>query len=289
MAYLGGFGLDAAYGIAVDSPGNAHVAGATSANFTGGASGLRPAASLVPPYNAFVAKLNSAGSALVYSNYFAGTGESWGYAIALDGSGNAYIAGQTEAPDFPVQNAVQPVFQGETDAFVVKMNPAGVVLYSTYLGGTDADVAYGIAVDGSGSAYVTGTTTSTDFPTVNPKQASNAGPDDAFVSKISVPSAPAPSLISVNPSTAVQGATVSVSLTGTNFDLVWTVVNVSGSGVTVSNVAIANATSLTATLTIAPNADPGPHSLTVVTPNVASNPVTFTVQKKARGQVISVD
>jgi hypothetical protein len=133
---------------------------------------------------------------------------------------------------------------------------------------------------------VIGTTTSTDFPTANPKQAASGGPDDVFLSKISVPAAPAPSLGSVTPSFAAQGATLSISLTGTNFDPTWTVVDVGGSGVVVSNIAIAGATSLTATLTIDAAADPGARSLTVVTPNAVSNAVTFTIQKKGRGQIV---
>lgn len=284
--YLGGFGFDAAYAIAVDGSGNAHVTGATSANFSALVNGVKPAGSLVPAYNAFVIKLNSAGSGLLYSTYFTGTDEDWGQSIALDASGNTFVTGHTDSSDFPVRNALQPAFGGEEDVFIAKLNPEGVVLYATYLGGTDADTGYGIAVDGAGAAYVTGTTTSTDFPTANPKQAASGGPDDVFLSKISVPAAPAPSLGSVTPSFAAQGATLSISLTGTNFDPTWTVVDVSGSGVVVSNIAIAGATSLTATLTIDAAADPGARSLTVVTPNAVSNAVTFTIQKKGRGQIV---
>src|SRR5262249_32248689 len=119
----------------------------------------------------------------------------------------------------------------------------------------------------------------------NPKQAASGGPDDAFLSKISVPAATPPSLGSATPSFAVQGATLSISLSGTNFDPTWTVVDVSGSGVAVSNVAICGLTFRTATLTVAPDADTGPRSLTVVTPNAISNAVTLTIQRKGRGQV----
>src|SRR5438477_3307196 len=105
---------------------------------------------------------------LVYSTYLGGSGADWANSIAVDSSGNAYVSGATHSADFPTANARQPALGGGyEDVFVMKINPAGnAVVYSTYLGGSYDDVASGVSVDSSGSAYVTGTTDSPDFPTV---------------------------------------------------------------------------------------------------------------------------
>ena len=136
--------------------------------------------------NAFVTKINASGSALVYSTYLGGSGGDSGFGIAVDGSGNAYVTGDTESTNFPTANALQPTFGGgQIDAFVTKINPSGSALgYSTYLGGSGADDGFGIAVDGLGNAYVTGTTESTNFPTANALQPTSGGSYDAFVTKI---------------------------------------------------------------------------------------------------------
>src|SRR5438552_3043225 len=132
------------------------------------------------------------GSALVYSAYLGGTGNDDGNGIAVDASGNAYVTGLTDSADCPTATAHQAannsqcnVFCLVSDAFVAKLNAAGSALvYSTYLGGSVEDSGQGIAVDASGNAYVTGYTRSTNFATVNPLQAANAGGGDAFVAKI---------------------------------------------------------------------------------------------------------
>ena len=134
-----------------------------------------------------MAKLNAAGSALVYSTYLGGSNYDGGFGIAVDSSGNAYVTGYTFSANFPTVNPLQPTHGGGVnDAFVAKLNAAGSALaYSTYLGGGAWDEGDAIAVDSFGNAYVTGFTVSTDFPTVNPVQASNHGGDgDAFVAKL---------------------------------------------------------------------------------------------------------
>src|SRR4029077_1139456 len=114
----------------------------------------------------FVAKLNSAGSALVYSTYLGGSDNDIGNRIAVDALGNAYVTGTTSSSDFPTVNALYPALRGVADAFVAKLSPSGsALIYSTYLGGSDSESGYAIAVDSSGNAYVTGQTASTDFPT----------------------------------------------------------------------------------------------------------------------------
>ena len=94
------------------------------------------------------------------------------HAIAVDSSGNAYITGFTASSNFPTKGPVQPSNAGGDDVFVTKLNPTGTALvYSTYLGGSNSDVGNGIAVDSAGNAYVTGSTTSANFPTTSPLQA----------------------------------------------------------------------------------------------------------------------
>jgi uncharacterized protein (TIGR03437 family) len=181
--YLGGAGPDEGHGIAVDVQGNAYITGsAGSIDFpvknaiqaTQGGSG-----------DAFVAKLNATGSALVYSTYLGGNGIDVGSAIALDTAGNAYIAGSTFSANFPTVNPFQSTKGAQQDAFLAKINAAGNAwVYATYLGGNAVDQGNAIAVDAAGNAYVTGYTASTDFPLQSAFRSSNANSVDAFVSKM---------------------------------------------------------------------------------------------------------
>jgi Beta-propeller repeat len=182
--YLGGSDLDQGNGIAVDLAGNAYVTGFTgSTDFPTTAGAFQ---TTNDGQRAFVAKLNLTGSALVYSTYLGGSdGGEVGGGITVDTSGNAYVTGHTGAIDFPTVNPLQPTLNGGTDAFISKLNPTGSALvYSTYFGGSGSDDAMGIAVDLAGNAYVTGTTSSTDFPTVNAFQTVFGGTLDAFVAKL---------------------------------------------------------------------------------------------------------
>jgi hypothetical protein len=184
--YLGGSGGDQALHIAVDSSGNAYISGFTvSTNF--------PTASPVQAANAsfqdaFVTKVNAAGSALVYSTYLGGNGNEQARGLAIDSAGSAYVTGFTNSTNFPMANAIDATLGSNgDDAFVTKLNAAGdALVYSTYLGGNEsAEFGQAITVDSAGNAYVTGNTFSDDFPTVNPIQAANAGGStDAFLTKI---------------------------------------------------------------------------------------------------------
>jgi hypothetical protein len=128
---------------------------------------------------------------LSYSTYLGGSFDDIGYGIAVDSAGNAYVTGYTESANFPTANPRQSANGGGRDAFVAKLNAAGSVLaYSTYLGGSNDDYGYGIAVDSAGNAYVTGYTNSTNFPTANPLQAANGGSVDAFVAKLNAGARP---------------------------------------------------------------------------------------------------
>jgi hypothetical protein len=123
---------------------------------------------------------------LSYSTYFGGSDTDAGWAIAVDPAGNTYVAGWTRSSNLPLENPFQESFAGGSyDVMVSKFNASGdALIYSTYLGGTDSDVGYGIAVDPSGNAYVTGETTSSNFPTEKPLQAGFGNVVDAFVLSI---------------------------------------------------------------------------------------------------------
>jgi hypothetical protein len=174
--FVGGSNLESGNSIAIDGAGNAYVTGTTkSSNFptTGGAFDR----SLnIPPNcprcatdatDGFVFKLNAAGSALVYSTYLGGTDTDSPRGVAVDGSGSAYVVGETPSSDFPTTaGAFRRASAGQFDMFVTKLNPAGTALsYSTFLGGTQVDDGQSVAVDGSGSAYALGFSSSSDFPT----------------------------------------------------------------------------------------------------------------------------
>ncbi|MEP7286189.1 MAG: SBBP repeat-containing protein [Chloroflexota bacterium] len=183
--YLSGVNSGDSIKIAVDSSGNAYITGFTqSTNFptTRGAfqtiyGGLG---------DAFVVKLNTTGSGLLYSTYLGGSDVDEGAGIAIDSSGNAYITGFTQSTNFPTTaGAFQTTLAGP-DAFVVKLNATGSeLLYSTYLGGSDVEVGFRVAVDSSGNAYVLGWTISDNFPTtVGAFQTVYGGLGDAFVVKL---------------------------------------------------------------------------------------------------------
>ena len=180
--YIGGAADDRAAAIAVDASGNAYITGsATSSNFPL-VSSLRT--SMGGSRDAFVVKLNSTGNTLVYSTLLGGSNSDWGYGIKVDSSGNAYVAGDTLSTDFPVLGAFQSANAGNTDAFVTKLNSTPAIVFSSYLGGALNDHAAALAIDSSGNVYVAGGTFSTNFPTLTPIQAANAGSENAFVTKI---------------------------------------------------------------------------------------------------------
>ncbi len=186
--YLGGSGNDQAYSIATDGVGNAYVCGRTTSSNFPVLNALLPGHSGGSTFglDAFVAKLNAGGSALVYSSYLGGTADDYGQGIAADAGGNAYVTGWTYSTNFPVLNAFQAFnnASGSANAFISKINPSGSAFaYSTYFGGNYV-AAYGIAVDSGGNAYFTGDTASLDLPLANPIQATPGGGGDVFVAKM---------------------------------------------------------------------------------------------------------
>jgi|SRR5579859_1239803 len=210
--YLGGTGNgnlgDTGYGIAVDSSGNAYVTGQTYSHDFPTANPIQATNQSASGSNAFVAEINASGSALVYSTYLGGSysnpsiccfGDA-GSGIAVDASGGAYVLGSTSSTDFPTANAFQPTNHGTANAygatingFVAKISSGGSALvYSTYLGGSgpSGDNGTAVAVDASDNAYVTGNTSSADFPTTpnafqTTRPNSNAYLSHAFVTKFS--------------------------------------------------------------------------------------------------------
>jgi hypothetical protein len=199
--YLGGSGNgvegDVATSIAVDGGGQAYVTGnASSVDFptTSGAF-QRVNRAVLTHANVFVTKLDSTGSALVYSTYLGGSAGTYAYHLAVDGIGNAYVIGYTNATDFPTtagayQRTNAGATVGKANAFVTRLNAAGsALIYSTYLGGTGGDYGSAVAVDSAGDAYVVGYTGSADFPTTSDAvQATNSAiavsASNAFVTKL---------------------------------------------------------------------------------------------------------
>jgi len=192
--YIGGSDHDYGWGIAVDGVGNAYVVGRTASSQSGGFP-VTVGPDLTyngGEYDAFVAKVNAPGTALVYCGYIGGSGLDEGRGIAVDGAGNAYVVGYTtssEAQGFPLAVGPDLTHNGSHDAFVAKVNAAGTgLVYAGYIGGSDVDQGSGIAVDGAGNAYVVGNTWSTEadgFPvTVGPDLTYNGGYYDAFVAKV---------------------------------------------------------------------------------------------------------
>ena len=186
--YFGGSGSDTGRAIAVDNAGNAYITGTTnSSDF--------PVLTPIKGTNTtnanliFVSKINTTTNTLVYSTYLGGiaSGNNDVTAIAIDSNGAAYLAGSTSASDFPIVNGFQTALASSSnaDAYLAKLNPAGSALsFSSYLGGSLEDAAFGIALDTSGKAYVVGRTYSGDFPTRTPIQIANGGGSDAFITKI---------------------------------------------------------------------------------------------------------
>jgi len=187
--FIGGIGADEAHAIAVDAGGSAYITGYTQSNNFPIVNGFQKGRG--GGQDAYFLKLNASGTAIDYSTFLGGSQDDRGFALALDAGNNAYITGTTGSANFPLLNPFQSSNAGGfADAFVTKIGPAGNIIYSTFVGGVGNDNPLGIAVDGNGAAYVTGWTTSVNFPLANPFQArfggtvTPIGPDDVFVFKL---------------------------------------------------------------------------------------------------------
>jgi hypothetical protein len=197
--FLGGSGDEATSGLAVDAEGEALVTGWTGSTdfplahaFQSTHKGGVATRSFGIPTDVFVAKLSRDGSTLRYSTYLGGSGaeypdpDNFTRRIAVDREGNAYVISDTASADFPTTpDALQRTFGGgPSDAFLVKLSPAGALLYGTFLGGSGGERGRSIVLDETGNVYIAGQTFSTDFRTVNPVQSKLNGEADAFVVKL---------------------------------------------------------------------------------------------------------
>jgi uncharacterized protein (TIGR03437 family) len=190
---LAGAQQDEARAIAVDSAGNAYIAGQTNSYDFPLANPLQAARALTaypgPGFDAFVSEISSDGTRLIYSTYLGGSGEDAANTIAVDSAGNAYLAGSTLSTDFPTANGFEPHAPSlDGGPFVAKVSPAGrSLVYSTYLNGSGyafGNAATAIAVDAQDAVWVAGQTSTSDFPLVNPIQSSIGVPGTSFIAKL---------------------------------------------------------------------------------------------------------
>jgi hypothetical protein len=193
--FLGGSSWDYGEGIAVDGAGRAYVTGLTVSSDFPAANGPGYDTTFRGAGDAFVVRLSADGMTLAYATFLGGSNGllEYGFGVAVDSAGAAYITGKTDASDFPATNGpgYDTSHNGDYDAFLVKLNPAGTALaYATFLGGAAFDAGNGLAVDGSGNAYVAGETASSGFPTTS--GAYNGGSSDAFVAKLATGSGGGP-------------------------------------------------------------------------------------------------
>ena len=180
--YFGGNSSDTAWSIALDTNGFIYVAGQTLSTQINATNQFSTPGAFRTNYqggvqvgDAFVAKFDNLGTNLIYLTYLGGSGDDAAYGLAVDAGGHAYVAGATDSANFPIKNGIYTNISGTlnphlglypADGFVAELDPSGSnLVYSTYLGGVNADAAYGIALDSSNNAYVTGFTYSTNFPT----------------------------------------------------------------------------------------------------------------------------
>ena len=213
--FLGGTGFDVATKVAIDAGGNAYVTGRAEAGFPITAGAFQT--SFNGGGDAFVTKLNPTGTTAVYSTFLGGTGNDSGNGIAVNAAGNAFVAGSTDSPNFPVTpGAFQTMQAMGTDAFVTELNTAGTGLtYSTYLGGDGSDLANDIALDAAGNASVVGLTGSSDFPTTaDAIQSAPAGNNDAFITRLDATGTGLVFSTYLGGSNADSGRSVSVDATG---------------------------------------------------------------------------
>ncbi|HEU4435700.1 MAG TPA: SBBP repeat-containing protein, partial [Pyrinomonadaceae bacterium] len=183
--FVGGSGLDSAEDIAIDSAGNAYVTGNAQAGFPVTPGAFQTVSSGVS--DAMVAKLNSTGTALVYSTFLGGGGNDGGSGIAINAAGNAYVTGFTDSSNFPVTpGAFQSMKGMGLDAFVTELSTTGNALaYSTYLGGDGTEFGNDVTLDTAGNASVVGLTGSTNFPTtIDAIQSAYGGNIDAFITRL---------------------------------------------------------------------------------------------------------
>ncbi len=195
MTYLGGAVHDGVLALALDAGGNAYLTGFTGSSDYPTVGPLKTNINGAPyknmkeyPIDGFITKLNSNGTALVYSAFLGGSGVDEGIGVSVDAAGRAYVAGFTESTNLPTTaGALQAAFGGVQDGFVTCINAAGTGFdYFSYLGGKNADYVDDVAADADGYAYLTGYTSSTNFPTTNAIQFEISNPTNAVRTNVYV-------------------------------------------------------------------------------------------------------
>jgi uncharacterized protein (TIGR03437 family) len=291
-SYHGGAGSDAGYGIGVDNVGAAYISGETTSDQGSFPVLLGPDLSFNGITDAFVAKFNAAGASRVFSGYIGGAGFDRSLCLAVDGSGNVHVAGETSSfqTSFPVIGGPQLQTNGVVDAFVAKLNGAtSALIYAGYIGGVANDFALSIAVDIDERAYIAGYTESTQqtFPVLSgPDLSYNGGKTDAFVAKIERrPDTTPPTIASVGVITRGQGANNSATLAFvSDIDTlpgnIFIALRGVPAGVQVTNLTNTNG-EVTANFNIACNAVPGTYTINVEAIDSAglfsTSPVTLTI------------
>jgi uncharacterized protein (TIGR03437 family) len=284
LTYLGGSDADEAYSVAIDQAGNAYLAGETDSRDFPTANPLQ--AALGGPGDAFITKLNPSGTSLLYSTYLGGVGNDRATSLAVNEVGKVFLTGGTQGVNFPLVNARQAAFGGHIyDAFFARLSASGAVLeHSTYLGGNGLDFGYGIALDPSSSAYVTGVTNSINLPFTHTLGDFSplSGTSEAFVAKYPASTASTGYLIRLGGSGNDQGNGIAVSsndniyVTGTTSSLTFPGVNALQPLRGLSDafaVKLALAPELSLTMTASPN------------PVVLGNNLTYTLTVTNSGEV----
>jgi hypothetical protein len=242
--YIGGANTDIGLGVAVDSSGNAYVTGSTdSSDHPSESGGIAPyQAALKGGTDAFIAKVNNPASGastttvvLTYFSYLGGSGNDVGNGIAVDSVQGARVVGTTPSSDFPTLNPISgggAPPKGSEAAFVARLDTLGTTAstsqFVTLLSGSGSDTGTGITLDTDSNTYVTGETTSSNFPTASPFQATLKGSQDVFVSKLG------PTL---NFNLTVSSPTANSANAGNQLSFTYTVTN---TGDTTSNVAFSD-------------------------------------------------
>jgi len=290
--FLGGTGLDVANAIALDTAGNVYLAGETASPNFPIVNGFQTA--IGGSSDAFVAELDPTGTMLIYATYLGGGGLDRATGIALDAAGIVSVTGETASPSFPAVNAFQTALGGVKDAFVARLDlsqqGAASLLYSTFLGGSGDDVAYGVAVNSAGDAWVVGQTASVaDFPTPNGTQVVyGGGSSDAFIARVSSATAAPDYGVSASPAslTVTPGGTASYVVTVGPVGSFTGTVDLSLSGVPANamasfsppSVVVVDATPQTAILTV---------NTTGSTP-LGTFPLTITAASGTLAHIVSV-